>query len=58
MDMEKLKLLEKRVDSLLDDHIVQKNENQRLKDENNRLQEERNKVKDLIDVILKKLEGI
>lgn len=58
MDIEKLKLLEKKVNDLLGAHAARKNENQRLWDENNRLLEERKLAKDLIDVILKKLEGI
>ena len=58
MDVELIGLLEKRVGELLDVHKGLKSELDRLKEENRTLIEERNGIRQRIDAILAKLEGI
>jgi cell division protein ZapB len=58
MDSELFAKLEKGVDSLLTEYRSLKQENELLKEENLKLQLQRDGVKDRLDVILKKLEGI
>jgi cell division protein ZapB len=58
MDAELFDLLEKRLESLLLEHVSLKQEAARLKDDNQRLVMEREGFKVRIDAILKKLEGI
>jgi cell division protein ZapB len=58
MDAELFDLLEKRLESLLLEHVSLKQEAARLKDDNQRLVLEREGFKVRIDAILKKLEGI
>jgi len=58
MDTELFDKLEKGVDSLLTEYRLLKQENELLKEENLKLQLQRNGVRDRLDVILKKLDGI
>ena len=58
MDMELFSKLETKVGELLAAYTKLKHENLRLSEENSRLVEERNSVKNSIDAILEKLEGI
>jgi cell division protein ZapB len=58
MDAELLGVLEKKVEELLVAHAGLKREHERLSEENHRLIEERNAIRQRIDVILAKLEGI
>lgn len=58
MDIEIFDLLEKRLESLIQEFNSLKQETSRLRDENQRLMMEREGFKDRIDAILKKLEGI
>ena len=58
MDEELYRKLEKRVDELIDAYNMLKHENQRLIEENSRFIGERNDIRDRIDAILEKLEGI
>ena len=58
MDEELFRQLEKRVEELLDAYNMLKQENQRLLGENSRLIAERSSIRDRIDAILEKLEGI
>ena len=58
MDTELFDKLEKGVDSLLTEYHSLKQENEFLKEENLKLQLQRDGVKDRLDVILKKLNGI
>ena len=58
MDTELFDNLEKGVDSLLTEYRLLKQENELLKEENLKLQLQRNGVRDRLDAILKKLDGI
>jgi cell division protein ZapB len=58
MDTELFDKLEKSVDSLLTEYLSLKQENELLKEENLKLQLQRDGVRDRLDVILKKLDGI
>jgi FtsZ-binding cell division protein ZapB len=58
MDPELFSKLEKKVEALLSAYSLLKQENQRLHEENRRLAEERGCIKNRIDAILEKLEGI
>jgi cell division protein ZapB len=58
MDAELLGMLEKKVEELLAAHTGLKSELERLNGENQRLIEERNVIRQRIDGILAKLEGI
>jgi regulator of replication initiation timing len=58
MDAELFGELEKKVEELLAAYVGLKHENIRLTEENQRLIEERGSVKNRIEIILEKLEGI
>jgi len=58
MDAELFGRLEKKIEELLIAHTVLKQENVRLDEENRRLIEDRNVIRNRIDLILEKLEGI
>ena len=58
MDMEQFDALEGRVESLLRQFSLLREENSQLKEENERLLKEREVFKSRIDAILKKMEGI
>lgn len=58
MDLDVLELLERRVDALLSDYAVIKRENAELRAENERLLGEREILRERIDAVLKKMEGI
>ena len=58
MDMELFSKLETKVGALLAAYAMLKHENLRLSEENRKLIEERDSVKNSIDAILEKLEGI
>ena len=58
MDTELFGDLEKKVEELLVAYAGLKHENVRLTEDNHRLVEERSSVKNRIEIILEKLEGI
>ncbi|MBI1920786.1 MAG: cell division protein ZapB [Geobacter sp.] len=58
MDAELFDALEKRVERLVQLYTELKQENETLRSENNMLVSERNGVKERIDAILVKLEGV
>jgi cell division protein ZapB len=58
MDVELFSRLEKKVDALLASYARLKHESLLLEEENRRLIEERSGVRNRIDAILEKLEGI